>query len=268
VAHDRHRRAARLATGVTVSYVAQGDPSGVPVILLHAWSESLGCFDRLLPLLPATIHAVAMDQRGHGDAGKPADGYTLVDFADDVAAFMDAIGLTSAVLVGSSSGGYVAQQVAVRNPHRVSGLVLVGSPRSLRGRPPFADDVDRLTDPIDRAWVQASLDWFPRFHDIPDWYVEDRVDDGVRTPAYVWRTALTGLATADPPTETGTIHVPTLIIWGARDELLVRADQERLAAAIPGSRLIAYEDTGHLVLWEQPERLAGDLTDFVHGLSA
>ena len=258
----------RLGTGLTVAYIAEGDRSGVPVVLLHAWGESLASFDRLLPRLPATIHALAMDQRGHGTADKPAGGYTLPDLADDVVAFLDAVGLTSAVLLGSSSGGYVAQQVAVHAPDRVDGLVLVGSPRSLRGRPSFADEVDRLTDPIDRAWVKASLEWFPRFHDVPDWYLTDRVDDGVRMPARVWRESLTGLCTAVPPTETGTITAPTLIIWGGRDGLLSRDDQEALAAAIAGSHLIVYHDTGHLVLWEQPERVADDLTDFVKGLSA
>ena len=109
---------------------------------------------------------------------------------------------------------------------------------------------------------------FPRSHDIPDWYVEDRVDDGVRTPASVWRKTLDGLGTSVPPTETGTITSPTLIIWGERDGLLSRDDEEALAAAIPGSHLIVYDDTGHLVLWEQPERLADDLTDFVTDLSA
>ena len=93
------------------------------------------------------------------------------------------------------------------------GLVLVGAPRNLRGRPPFADEVDRLTDPINRAWVEESLTWFPRFHDVPKWYIEDRVDDGVHMPARVWRQALAGLTEATPPTEAGTIHAPTLIIW-------------------------------------------------------
>ena len=147
-------------------------------------------------------------------------------------------------------------------------MSLLDRPAVCRGRPPFADEVDRLTDPIDRAWVKASLDWFPRFHDIPDWYLEDRVDDGVRMPAGVWRESLNGLCTAVPPTETGTITAPTLIIWGERDGLLSRDDEEALSAAIPGSRLIVYNDTGHLVLWEQPERVANDLTDFVKGLSA
>jgi pimeloyl-ACP methyl ester carboxylesterase len=87
---------------------------------------------------------------------KPADGYSVQDFADDVEAFMDAVGLTSAVLLGSSSGGYVARHVAVRSANRVTGLVLVGSP-SLLGRAPFADEADRLTDPVDRAWVPGSV---------------------------------------------------------------------------------------------------------------
>lgn len=260
------RRMVRLGTGLTTRYVAQGDPAGTSVVLLHPWGESLRCFDRLMPLLPSTIHALAMDQRGHGDAAKPAGEYALEDFAEDVAAFLEAAGLTSAILVGSSSGGYVAQQVAVSSPQRVRGLVLVGSPRSLRGRTAFADEVDRLTDPVDRTWVRASLAWFPRFHDIPEWYLKDRVDDGVRMPAHVWRMALAGLSDAIPPTEAGTIHAPTLIIWGTRDELLSREDEIDLMAAIPGARLIEYEETGHLVLWEQPERVASDLVHFVESL--
>src|SRR5947199_3555161 len=131
---DRHIHTVHLASGVRLAYSRHGDPSGVPVVLLHAGGESLGCFDRLLPFLSATMHVLAMDQRGHGDSDKRARGYALMDLADDVEAFMDAMDLKAAVLLGSSSGGYVAQQVALGIPHRVTGLVLVGSPRSLRGR--------------------------------------------------------------------------------------------------------------------------------------
>ena len=235
-------------------------------MLLHAWGESWRSFDRLLPLLPGTIYAVAMDLRGHGDADKPATGYCQAEVAADVAAFMDAVGVSSAVLLGSSSGGYVAQQVAITRPHRVAGLVLVGSPRSLQGRPPFAGEVDQLTDPVDAAWVRKFLAWFPRFHEVPEWYIDGRVRDGVRMPAYVWRETLAGLVTARPPTDTATITAPALIVCGARDQLLTREDQQALAAAIPASRLIVYPDTGHLVLWEQPERVAADLTAFVDNL--
>lgn len=182
-----------VATGVTLRYLEQGDPAGRAILLLHPWGESLRCFDRLIALLPPSLRVLSLDQRGHGGAEKPVGGYELASFAADVVAFMDAAGLDAAVLVGSSSGGYVAQRVALDSPGRVSGLVLVGSPRSLRARPPFADDVERLTDPVDPVWVRESLTWFPRFHDVPDWYVEDRVRDGLRLPAHVWRDTLTGL---------------------------------------------------------------------------
>jgi rifampin ADP-ribosylating transferase len=166
-----------------------------------------------------------------------------------------------------SSGGYVAQQVAVANPQRVAGLVLVGSPRTLQGRPRFADEVDQLLDPVPESWVRDSLAWFPRFHDVPQSYIDDRVRDGARTPAHVWRETFDGLCAALPPTDTGTITCRTLIVWGDRDELLSREQQEDLANAIPDSQLVAYENTGHLVLWEQPDKVARDLTAFVEGLA-
>ena len=140
-----------LDTGITVPYVTHGAADGATIVLLHGWAESMGVFGRLMPLLPQHLHAFAFDLRGHGGATKPLSGYSLEVMADDVRAFLDAVGVASAVLLGSSSGGYVAQQVAVSTPDRVEGLVLVGSPRSLRSRPSFADDVDALTDPIDAA---------------------------------------------------------------------------------------------------------------------
>lgn len=80
------------------------------------------------------------------------------------------------------------------------------------------------------------------------------------------RDTFNGLITARPPNDAGTIAAPTLIIWGDRDELLTQEQEEALAAAIPVSRLVVYEDTGHLVLWEQPERVASDLITFVESL--
>ena len=91
-----------LDTGISLAYVEQGDRSGRAILLLHAWGESLRCFDRLTPLLPDSYRVLAIDQRGHGQADKPADGYDLESLAVDLVAFMDAMGLSSVVLVGLS----------------------------------------------------------------------------------------------------------------------------------------------------------------------
>lgn len=259
-----HRAA--LATGVTLSWAATGPVGATPVVLLHGWGETHGEFSRLLPLLPATVRAVAPDQRGHGASDRPQDGYALQDHAADVVALLDVLDLPSAVLLGSSSGGYVAQQVAVDHPERVLGLVLVGSPRSLQGRAPFADAVEELRDPVDPAWVREFLGWFPTVQPVPGWYVEERVRDGASIPARVRQRSLEGLCTARPPTDAGTITAPTLVLSGARDDLLPRDHTEALIAAIPGSRPVAYEDTGHLVMWERPERVAADLVAFLDEL--
>ncbi|HYI34876.1 MAG TPA: alpha/beta hydrolase [Glaciibacter sp.] len=252
-----------LRTGVRVPFLVQGRGGGSDVVLLHAWGESMGVFDRLRPLLPESIRVFAFDQRGQGDADKPLTGYGLTELAEDTVAFMDEVRLESAVLIGSSSGGYLAQQVAVDHPERVAGLVLVGSPRSLRKRPPFADEVEELTDPIDPQWVRDSLQWFRFEADVPSWFLEDRVRDGVRMPARAWTGVLTGLMTAVPPTEAGTIDTPTLILWGARDELLPRGEQVALTEAIAGSRLKIHEEAAHLLLWEQPEWVANAISQFI-----
>ena len=255
-----------LLTGITVPYRSRGTDDALPVVFLHGWGESIGVFDRVLPLLPPQIRALAFDQRGHGGASKPRDGYELGNAAADVRAFLDAFRLPAAVLLGSSSGGYVAQQVAVSSPERVLALVLVGAPRSLEGRPPFADDVEALTDPIDARWVRQSLDWFGLPASIPEWYLRDRVQDGVRMPAHAWRASLAALTAASPPSENGTIACDTLLLRGADDELVPLADHELLAAKIPGSRLVSYPETGHLVLWERPERVASDTVAFLSSI--
>lgn len=253
----------RLPTGVTTGYTEHGDPDGRPaLLLLHGWAASRREFVRLVPLLPRWLRIVAVDLRGHGDADRPPSGYGVATLAADVVAAMDTLGLAEAVLVGSSSGGYVAQQVAVDAPHRVAGLVLAGSPRDLTGRAPFADDVERLTDPVDPAWVRGFTLGLA-VADLPGWYADLLVADALRLPAAVWRASLHGLTTGRPPTDLGTITAPTLVVSGGRDHLLGPEQTRALVDAVPGARWVEYADAGHVVLWEEPARLAADVAAFL-----
>lgn len=120
-------KSVELPNQVKLSYVEQGDRSGVPLLLLHGVTDSWHSFELVLPHLPESIHAFALTQRGHGDSSQPAGGYRFHDFASDVAAFMDALHLDQAVIAGHSMGSSVAQRFAIDYPDRTSGLVLIGS---------------------------------------------------------------------------------------------------------------------------------------------
>lgn len=260
-----------LSTGITVPCFTRDAPQrrgdrDLPLLLLHAWAESWRSFGPLIDRLPGRL-VLAPDLRGHGAADKAVSGYSLAETAEDVAALLAGLGHERADVLGSSSGGYVAQQLARSRPELVRSLILVGAPLSLQGRPAFADAVEALTDPVDETWVRESLEWFRLWHPVPPEYVEDRVRDGLALPAHVWRATLDGLCAAVPPTALGELSAPTLVISGARDDVVPPAEQVELAARIPRSVHLVYDDTGHLVLWECPDRVARDVDRFLVGLT-
>jgi non-heme chloroperoxidase len=253
---------------VKLQYVEQGDPSGVPVVLLHGVTDSWRSFEPVLPHLPASIQAFALTQRGHGDADRPASGYRPRDFAADLAAFMDALDLGQAVIAGHSMGSYAAQRFAMDHPDRTLGLVLMGSFTNWQDNPVVAEfwegALSRLTDPIDPEFMrefQGSPLMEPAF-------LETVVREALKVPARVWREAWKALMDTDHSGELGKIEAPTLIVWGDQDELIPRSEQDALAAAIAGSRLEVYPGIGHGLHWDAPERFANDLVAFVENVAA
>jgi pimeloyl-ACP methyl ester carboxylesterase len=256
---------------VRLPYVEQGDPSGVPMLMLHGVTDSWRSFEHVLPHLPPSIHAFALTQRGHGDAERPATGYRTPDFAGDVAAFADALGLGRVVVVGHSMGSTHAQCFAIDYPQRVLGLVLAGSFASYRDNPMVVDlwetSVSRLADPIDPAFVREFQESTLAQPVRPE-YLDMVVRESLKVPARVWRAAFEGFLEDAVAGQLGRITAPTLVAWGARDALCRRRDQEAFLAAIAGSRLVAYENAGHALHWEEPERFAADIVTFVESLGA
>lgn len=258
-----------LPDRVTLQYVEHGESDGVPVLFLHGITDSLHSFSRILPRLPASVRAFALSQRGHGDSGRPPEGYLPGDFAADLAAFMDALGLARAVVAGHSMSSLIAQRFALDYPERTRGLVLIGSFIALRhnpGIPEFRDAVSKLEDPIDPTFAlefqQSTL-----AREVPELFLGTAVRESLKVPARVWKAALEGLVESDHSGEIGKIDAPTLIIWGDQDLFCTRADQESLHAAIEGAQLRVYQGTGHAPQWEEPERFAADIAAFIDGLS-
>jgi len=260
-----------LPNGVTLPYVEQGDPTGVPLLFLHAIADSWHTFERVLPYLPDSIHAFVPTQRGHGEATRPATGYRPEDFAADMLAFMDAVQVEAAVLAGGSSGGLIGRRFAIDHPERTLGLVLLGSPATLQGKPDLLElwdsTLSKLTDPIDphfvREFAQSCI-----AQPVPAPFFETIVQENLKAPARVWTATFKGLLEDDSYQELHNVKAPTLVVWGDQDAILPRSDQEALTAAIPNSRLLVYPGAGHAFYWEIPDRVAVELAAFIADLGS
>ncbi|KAB1978925.1 alpha/beta fold hydrolase [Streptomyces triticiradicis] len=258
-------KSAQVREGLALPYADAGYPGGTPVVFVHGLADSWWSFEPLLRRLPASLHGYAPTQRGHGDAGRPPEGYTPDDFAADLVAFLDVVGISRAVLVGASSGGVPARIVAGSHPDRIAGLVLLGVPGTLADKPAVTrvvKAVETLSDPVPRAFVEDFLAGTVA-RPIARGFVETMIEENLKLPAYVWKDTVRGLLDTDLRATLAGILVPALVVWGEQDEFLPREDQRTILDAVHGADFLAYPGTGHCVHWEQPERVVADLTAFV-----
>ncbi|MGH7658446.1 MAG: alpha/beta fold hydrolase [Gemmatimonadales bacterium] len=255
-----------LPTGIRMSYRARGNPGGQPVILLHGYSDSGYSWSRVLPLLPDEFRVFAPDLRGHGTTSRAND-YSMTAMAGDVLAFMDALDVERATIVGHSMGGLVAQQVAATSPDRVSALVLVATATTLLSYPGIKEleaAVMGLTDPVDPEFIREFQE-STVFHPVPVGFMDSAIGESARLSAETWQGVFRGMA-GTPPARIPR-GIPTLIFWGNRDPFFPAAEQQILQEMIPGSLFKTYPETGHAVHWERPAEFAGDVVMFLRTVS-
>lgn len=253
----------RLRTGVTLEYVSQGAPDGPVILFVPGYTDSHRSFERTLAHMPHPYRSYVLTMRGHGNSSKPTSGYRQADFVEDIAAFMDALDIERATLVGHSMGSFIAHQFAIAHPQRLNGLVLIGSaPHPQNPAVLELNDYIQGLDHIAPEFVhefQSSTFYQP----LPDDFLELVVSESCKVPVDVWKQALGEMVLENHSDQLGRIHLPTLIVAGAEDQYFVVAGQEELAAAIPHAPLLVYEETGHAPHVEQPQRFTADLHHFM-----
>ena len=120
-----------------------------------------------------------------------------------------------------------------------------------------------MTDPVPEKFVrefQASV----AFRPLPQDFFEGVVKESLKTPARVWREVMAEMLSPDADVELKKIKTPTLIIWGDKENIFPRSEQDLLAAALRQSVLKVYPDIGHAPVWECPEQVAKDLQAFIN----
>jgi non-heme chloroperoxidase len=100
------------------------------------------------------------------------------------------------------------------------------------------------------------------YRPVPPEFFERIVAESLKLPPRLWRLTIDRLIEYDDSQQLARIAVPTLLLWGDRDVLFSRADQDRFMATLSDARLTVYAETGHCPNWERPEDVAADIATF------
>ena len=256
---------AHLETGVRLKYAHQGDRFGHPIIFLHGFTDSWFSFSPVLPSFADGYTCYALDQRGHGDSDRPDSGYRMADFATDVVAFMDAMDITQATLAGHSMGSLVAQQVALKAPERLEGLVLIaaGTNANSEGVRQLQEAVEILRDPVPEEFARA-FQVSTIYQPVSDDFLDQVVAESLKLSARVWREALAGILAVDYSNQLASIKIPALVLRGDQDTVFSQVAQEALELGLGNAILKVYPETGHALHWERPEQFGNDVKEFIN----
>jgi 3-oxoadipate enol-lactonase len=261
------------ANGINIQYEVQG--AGIPLILISGLGYPAWQWKRMLPYLTPHFQVITFDNRGIGGTDKPAGPYTAGLLAADTAALLDALGIPSAVVMGHSMGGFIAQELALSYPEKVNNLVLSSTnfggphhvPVTMEAMTVLADVT---SDPITRfknGLVVSTAPGFAEKHPelIQEW-LNWRIANPVDPAGYQAQMAI-GLAlipeVASFEHRLPDIKVPTLILFGAHDKVVPPANADLLAAKISTNKVVILPDAGHFFPMETPEAASQAVIDFV-----
>lgn len=261
-----------------IYYEDQG--RGEPIIALHGLIENTTYWRYIEKDIIKKHRLMPMDMRGHGRTavdGEPY-GFDVDTVGDDVIALADYLNLKRFHLLTHSTGGFAAVRLAMRDSGRLASLILTdtgsstsvmsGNPETLRiFHEKFARSFEKydweqmiagvrvIPGPFFRGIVES-----PRAEELlQSVYEMIRLGDRSTIALFV-----RSFYTDPDPRIDGlrAIRCPVLIIYGQKDDLFIESSK-LMAGEIPGARLIEYQGVGHMTALEEPERLAGDIINFV-----
>jgi pimeloyl-ACP methyl ester carboxylesterase len=236
-----------------------------PVVLLHGTSASLHTWNGWAKALDDKRRVIRFDLPGFGLTGPyPGDDYSVERYVDFVTAMLDELELDQVVLAGNSFGGQLAWETAVAEPERIAQLILVDA----AGYPVDPEDMPigfkmaqvpgvkpLMSQLLPRGMIEASV---RKVYGNPDRVTPELVDryyeltlrEGNR--AALFERFEAGVTSEQPSRRLQQLDVPTLIMWGGQDELVPLSSARRFAEDLPDSKLVIFDELGHVPHEEAP----------------
>ncbi len=241
-----------------------GDPSGQPMLFAHGFGCDQNMWRYVAPAFEDGYRIVLFDHVGAGRsdhaAYSPAKYSTLAGYADDVLEICDELGLTDVVFVGHSVSSMIGVLAAAREPERFGKLVLVGpSPRYVDDEGYVGgftrEDIEELLDSLDNnylGWSQAMAPVIMGVPERPD-LDEELTNSFCRTDPTIARHFARVTFLSDNRADLAAVRVATLVLQCSHDVIAPESVGEYVHQAIPGSRLVVMEATGHCPNLSAPE---------------
>jgi len=260
---------ALLPGKLEIAYEEAG--SGPPLLFIHGWPHNRTLWSGQLSGLSTHARCIAPDLRGFGDSTASGP-YSMAQYADDLAALLDSLGIDRAIVCGLSMGGYVAMAMLRHHRDRVRALILT-STRAIADTPEGREKRMRLIDFVREHGVEAlatrqlrAMVGETTFSSRPALLESLR-----RLMAAAPLEGVVGAlqAMADRPDSTEllkTLDIPALVIGGAEDTFTPPAELGQLAAAIPNARLELIATAGHVCAFERPAAFDHLVAEFLESL--
>jgi pimeloyl-ACP methyl ester carboxylesterase len=261
----------RLRTGrITVNYDQQG--SGEPLILIPYLAADHACYAFQVAEYAKHFTCISLDLRGTGETEAPAGAYSTEELADDVAAFMQALGIPRAHVAGLSLGAAAGMWLAAKYPERVQSLSLHSG---WTKTDPFIATVvggwQRMAaalDSVQETVISSMFPWCftPDLYAAKPDYIESlaafvRSRPAQSVPAFIEQS--NAVLTHDVEGQLGRIAAPTQITFGAADQVTSTRFADRLKGSIRNSELLVFDGCAHAPIYERVEEFNQQTLQFL-----
>ncbi len=262
-----------VGEGVKLYYEEHG--SGAPLVFVHGWTGSGAVWGTQVPYFSKEYRVITLDLRSHGNSSKPLQGNTMPQYARDLKNFIDKLGLRNVTLVGHSMGVAVLLDYYRQfGPSNLRALALDDlTPCRLCAETWNSQITPEMLGPFAYAFQEDRRAWWSQFVKLifktppPPDVVESFYRVTTMTPAVVALSLVYDISYQDYMAVLPTITVPT-IIFAANSGLFPKGIEtgKYMQTAIPNSRLAVFENTGHMIQLEDPERFNKELESFLRSV--